>query len=974
MRQRSLPTALALSLAFLAACGGGEKRVDVSIAAVSPPALALTGIATLPAPVMRLSVSFTGDLTTLNGETVYVSASVPEPSYFDPTFFVDQARETLEIELTGFRPVAAAGRLAGDVTISLCLDRACTRPLGNSPWMVPFTIDVQRGLEFSPPALTIEVPFGQLPAKQRVEVLQPAGTSSGFIGGASVPYMEVGGVLGETGIEVTPLPAPAGSYTGSATVEAAVPDPSRPGFTANLVATLPITYRVLPDPTRPFALIPTPATPRFDFKIATAGIEYQATGHLRLWEQVPGGSMAIVGVTYLAAPAAAAGAPLDGAWLTHSVEAGASGGYTVRACTGHPGYDCLPPGSYQAALRCRYTSAAGVVSALELPVEMDIDPCCGETCLDLSSTLTSCGACFHACGPGYACSAGQCACDGGRSVCGDRCVDLQTDGTACGGCATTCRGAQVCVDGSCCPGGLTACGEACVDFQADRNNCGGCGVTCPSYYGCEAGSCGCPAGQELCGATCRDLAADELACGACGTACLPEQTCLAGACRCPAGESVCGTACVDQQADPTNCGGCGVTCANGEVCAAGGCACAPGSQACGAGPACIDLSADAYHCGACDAACPAGQACQGGGCVPDLSTSRTVGGDPAHSGFNAGETGTPPLTLAWRARGLGGLAPPLIERGRVVVTTGQRLVALAATSGAELWSFPLTSPSWPAVDGGRVFQAGADGVGGHWLWQVDLGDGTAGFQVPYLSQGQGYLSPIVAGGVLYTGGGTFGGLYAFDAASGAELWHASLESLWYWSPAWSGGAVYTLLAPTGLGPSLLRAHDPATGAVTASREVPTGSMVPVFGSSFGYLAYNLTPFVDDASLQAFRPGTLEPVWTVTDRFFGPPAVAGDVVYALSSIASRTEGRLRALDALTGGSRWSFDGDSLLRHPPVVAAGHLYVASNANVYALDLATHQVVWTAPVGGRFAVGAGLLLVSETRTGDLVAFRLTR
>ena len=86
-----------------------------------------------------------------------------------------------------------------------------------------------------------------------------------------------------------------------------------------------------------------------------------------------------------------------------------------------------------------------------------------------------------------------------------------------------------------------------------------------------------------------------------------------------------------------------------------------------------------------------------------------------------------------------------------------------------------------------------------------------------------------------------------------------------------------------------------------------------------------------------------------------------------------EGRLDALDASTGQLSWSFAGDGQLAFAPVIAAGHVYVASYWNVYAVDLATHAQVWSAPVGGPIAIGSGVLLVADYASADLVAFRLT-
>jgi outer membrane protein assembly factor BamB len=96
------------------------------------------------------------------------------------------------------------------------------------------------------------------------------------------------------------------------------------------------------------------------------------------------------------------------------------------------------------------------------------------------------------------------------------------------------------------------------------------------------------------------------------------------------------------------------------------------------------------------------------------------------------------------------------------------------------------------------------------------------------------------------------------------------------------------------------------------------------------------------------------------------AYAGNVVYALNG------GSLTALDASTGQPQWTFVGDATLQFPPVIAAGHVYVASANNTYAVDVTTGTQVWTDSLGGWLAVVSGKLLVARTN-GTLAAYDLS-
>lgn len=66
----------------------------------------------------------------------------------------------------------------------------------------------------------------------------------------------------------------------------------------------------------------------------------------------------------------------------------------------------------------------------------------------------------------------------------------------------------------------------------------------------------------------------------------------------------------------------------------------------------------------------------------------------------------------------------------------------------------------------------------------------------------------------------------------------------------------------------------------------------------------------------------------------------------------------------GDVSWSFAGDGNLSYPPVLAAGYVYAASDANVYALDPTTHQQVWTGTPGGWLSIANGQLYAASALT----------
>jgi outer membrane protein assembly factor BamB len=135
---------------------------------------------------------------------------------------------------------------------------------------------------------------------------------------------------------------------------------------------------------------------------------------------------------------------------------------------------------------------------------------------------------------------------------------------------------------------------------------------------------------------------------------------------------------------------------------------------------------------------------------------------------------------------------------------------------------------------------------------------------------------------------------------------------------------------------------------------------PVFGNSLGYI-------IAAPNLYAIDPAKKAVAWTANGTYIGTPSVADGVVYGVSG------GNLVARDANLGSLLWTFVGDQALTYPPVVVNGFLYIASDKNVYAVEIATHKQVWTQAVGGWLTVASRRLLVASS-DGTLHAFVLSQ
>jgi outer membrane protein assembly factor BamB len=309
---------------------------------------------------------------------------------------------------------------------------------------------------------------------------------------------------------------------------------------------------------------------------------------------------------------------------------------------------------------------------------------------------------------------------------------------------------------------------------------------------------------------------------------------------------------------------------------------------------------------------------------------------------------------------------PVVAGGRAFLTTAvvASVVALDVGSGARLWKFPFDAKTSAACESPRTRSDGAQGAA------------------------------AVAGGVVYAASPD-GGVYALDAATGAQRWRAAVAS-----PEPHGELIQTsVVVSTVLGrayvgvastaacdqiPGRVAAIDLATGAVTSRTLVPDGRRGGAVWASLAVdeqarRVYAATGnAVGDAASEPLAQAvvaldalTLEPLdsWqnptTLLDADFGAaPTLFTAAGRALVAAASK-DGWLYVLERahLAAGPVWKFQlavtandgrgGDPLAGYgsivPPTFANGILYAAGGRTpqgergaVVALDPATGAVAW--------------------------------
>ena len=274
--------------------------------------------------------------------------------------------------------------------------------------------------------------------------------------------------------------------------------------------------------------------------------------------------------------------------------------------------------------------------------------------------------------------------------------------------------------------------------------------------------------------------------------------------------------------------------------------------------------------------------------------------------------------------------------------------------------------------GGRVFVA----TSGHEdtaMWSLDIADGTVKFRTDFDAQWEHYLAPTVKNGYVYTNGGYYGGMYAFKGSTGAQRFFAGLEQYDLWTPAVDDTQAY---AYTGY-------NFFAVNRLTGERTVT------IRNNTFNWWGYslNMSPvlpgdgsvLVVDGVFNNVHSNHLiryDPVqggewWRVDGTFTSNPVVSGNTVFVLNSTSNQLESS-RSRDwsnPLDVGCRQC--AETLPVGNLVLTDNLIFVGTNVSTYAIDLATHQPVWSTANVGSLAISSNKVLYI-VKPGSIEAFSL--
>jgi hypothetical protein len=236
-----------------------------------------------------------------------------------------------------------------------------------------------------------------------------------------------------------------------------------------------------------------------------------------------------------------------------------------------------------------------------------------------------------------------------------------------------------------------------------------------------------------------------------------------------------------------------------------------------------------------------------------------------------------------------------------------------------------------------------------------------------------------------------GRIYSFSTVDGAQQWSADAQAYDQTTPAADARFVYQY-GTAGAAPAL-RVFDRANGALVASINDPfstdfsgysmfsapmlgaEGNVIAFSGGGFSGRAASSSEQFDSRVLVSYNVAGARINWRSADVYATHPAVANGVIYA----ARNAPARLDALSETDGRILWSWplsSGGSRFHRNVVVTRNLAFVSTDTHIQAIDLITHQPVWTYPSPGMLAISANSVLYIVTGTtlsnGSLVAISL--
>lgn len=342
----------------------------------------------------------------------------------------------------------------------------------------------------------------------------------------------------------------------------------------------------------------------------------------------------------------------------------------------------------------------------------------------------------------------------------------------------------------------------------------------------------------------------------------------------------------------------------------------------------------------------------------------TLGNGPQHTGYYPSSLGTNLFTPIWTNTYTGTINQVAAADGMIFLTMAsgvpyfQMLAALDARTGQQLWRNDYAggnSISAPTFDNGRVYFQRSNHENDTHLRCVDARTGAILWVAPYGAQWDWSLAPLVVGDGVWIAGGTYGGMYGFDTASGGMRFFNDYGNLVEgWSPTYHNGLIYSWYGTT------FRASNPVYGTDISTVSAPGSPFYPDTMNTAAVIQGDRAVLMANTYLDCMDLNSHSVAWANPGSFRGMPAVNNNIVYCIAATSPNSQ--VNAYDLTSGALLGSCiaTNDNGLNGQVIVTDDCLLVASTTKTYIFRLQDYQLIQTLPFGGNISLADGNLYLA--------------
>jgi len=322
------------------------------------------------------------------------------------------------------------------------------------------------------------------------------------------------------------------------------------------------------------------------------------------------------------------------------------------------------------------------------------------------------------------------------------------------------------------------------------------------------------------------------------------------------------------------------------------------------------------------------------------------------------------------------LSPVATAEGNVIITRTKpfnkgAVHALNEQTGAQSWSAEIPDLAYigtPAFDNGKIYVPVIGNTQNNHVFAFDATTGSYLFKSIFYAQWTLPGAPVAYGEHFYLAAGTFGGQVSSHSQTNDDIAWRSM------SPAgstWGGQSLAVdekhVYYHAGSG---LQVFDRLTGVLMSTiNDLPEASSGydynggPIIAPAGSILSYQ--GWEGARKLARYDLSSKSVLWHSAQSYSTAPAYAKGFIYT----AKNEPPRLDVLKESDGSIAWSWVppiADNVFIGNAVVTDNLVFISTDKGTYAIDLATHQSVWSYPVGGNLALSPDFKLYIQSTWGD--------